>query len=154
MIEQEYKGPFLNQFSHSHQRWYVTTLFVWAFRGGNWAEKPTPDGATNVKEMLERVAKSCEQVLKHSYFDRELHEYILSILQDQETKNFAKFVGERQKGIKPTKVTDHQQKAMSAKPISDKQTWMLKTKLKYRGKMPTTKLEASNLISKLLEKTS
>lgn len=98
MIEQEYKGTFLEQFE-PNARTYVTNIFVHAYRGGNWVEQPKAEYAQKMSEYLGRVAGVCERVLNISHFNRKLHEYLLSILQDEETKNFARFIAHRQKEI-------------------------------------------------------
>jgi hypothetical protein len=140
-IEREYPGTFLDQFENKE---YICHLFNTAYKPYH----PPADAAGTLTAMLKRIKTDCENVLKHSYFDGDIHKQILEILDEPETHKFARFVVERRKSIKPT-VDTHVQKGMVKKAPSEKQLHLLK-RLGSKSR-PSTSWEASQEIDRLMK---
>jgi aspartate aminotransferase-like enzyme len=157
MVEWEYKGEFLEQFE-SNRRSYIVNIFCYAYRGGDWINQHKDGPAKDLTEMLKRVAAYCEEriAMRHHQTGVPLLEYILSILQEDETKAFCRFIAKREKLTKEEKEkakgANQQQyvnKAMQSKPPTDKQLWrlgQLGSKLK-----PANMHEASVEIDRLMK---
>jgi hypothetical protein len=141
-IEREYKGTFLTQFEGNES--YIAHLFNTAYKPYH----PPMDAAENLTQMLKRIKADCENVLKNSYFDKNIHNQILKVLDDEETHTFCRFIAERRKSLKPSVATPVQA-GMVKKAPSEKQLHLLK-RLGSTSR-PTTMFEASQEIDRLMK---
>lgn len=152
MMEWEYKGNFLEQFEAA-RRSYITNIFCYAYRGGNWIEQPKAAPAKDLTEMLERIRNYCDARLAepHITHNRGILEALLLLVGDPEAKEFARHIAKREQLSQADKdrlKTEAQKqfvsKAMQIKPPSEKQVAYLK-KLGC-STVPASMQEASELI--------
>ncbi len=158
--------PFIEQFPARRQS-FIESLFVFAQRGGDWVHRPVGEATDDVKVILTRVEKECQDRLDMSWATDEMKADCTEIIETlgfPEAGEYAKFVIEkeadrlelRERVYGQAKEANKQRyinKALSSKPPTAKQIAYLEA-LGYRGSVAELSMaEVSGLIDQYKNKS-
>ncbi len=153
--------PFIEQFPARRQS-FIESLFVFAQRGGDWVHRPVGEATDDVKVILTRVEKECQDRLDMSWATDEMKadcQELIDCLAFPEASKYAKFVinqeahrYELQGKLKGETKQRYINKALSQKAPTAKQIAYLEA-LGYRGSVAELSMaEVSSLINQYKNK--